>query len=180
MRKEFRIAVGLLRLAKEKMWNTNRLRLHGMAYFVGHGVRFYTAKGSTLDLGRKTWIGEHSYFSASGGDLTIGYNNFFNANAFMVAKSSISIGDNNIFGPHVVIVDQDHRFDDPEQLICKQGYTSSPIRIGSDVWLGANVVVCKGVEICDRVVVAANAVVTKSITEPGVYGGIPARKLRDI
>lgn len=180
MRKELRIAIGLIRLAKEKVWNTSRLHLHGISYYVGHGVRFYTAKGSILDLGKKTWIGEHAYLSASGGDLTLGYNNFFNSNAFIVAKSSISIGDNNLFGPNVVIVDQDHKFDDPELLICKQGYTSAPITIGSNIWLGANVVVCQGVSICDRVVVAANAVVSRSITEPGVYGGIPAKKLRDI
>ena len=180
MRKKFRIAIGLIRLAKEKVWNTSRLHLHGISYFVGHGVSFYTVKGSILDLGKKTWIGEHSYLSASGGDLTLGYNNFFNFNAYIVAKSSISIGDNNLFGPNVTIVDHDHKFDDPEQLICKQGYTSSPITIGSNVWLGANVVVCQGVSICDRTVVAANSVVLHAINEPGVYGGIPAKKLRDI
>lgn len=180
MRKELRIAIGLIRLVKEKVWNTSRLRLHGISYFVGHGARFYTAKGSVLDLGKKTWIGEHSYFSASGGNLTFGYNNFFNSNAFIVAKTTISIGDNNLFGPNVVIVDHNHRFDDPEQLICKQGYTAAPITIGSNIWVGANVVVCQGVSICDRVVIAANAVVSRSINEPGVYGGIPAKKLHDI
>ncbi len=180
MRKKIRIAFGLLRLLNEKVWNLRRLQLHGISYFIGHGVRFYTAKESILDLGKKTWIGEHSYFSASGGKLTIGYNNFFNSNAFVVAKSSIVIGDNNLFGPNVVIVDHDHRFDDPQRLICKQGFTASPIKIGSDVWVGANVVICQGVSICNRVVIAANAVVTKSITEPGVYAGIPAKKIRSI
>lgn len=180
MRKELRLAIGLIRLSKEKIWNTNKLHLHGIKYFVGHGVRFYVAKNSIIDLGDKTWIGEHSYFSASGGDLTLGYNNFFNSNAFVVSKESISIGDNNLFGPNIVIVDHDHCFEDSEQLICKQGFTSAPITIGSNIWLGANVVVCKGVTICDRTVVAANSVVTKPITEPGVYGGLPARKLKDI
>ncbi len=34
------------------------------------------------------------------------------------------------------------------------------------------------VTICDRVVVGAGAVVTRDITEPGIYAGNPARLLR--
>jgi acetyltransferase-like isoleucine patch superfamily enzyme len=36
------------------------------------------------------------------------------------------------------------------------------------------------VSVCDRVVIAAGAVVTKNITEPGIYVGNPAKKLRNI
>jgi len=36
------------------------------------------------------------------------------------------------------------------------------------------------VSICDQAVIGAGAVVTKDITEPGVYAGNPARKLRDL
>jgi len=32
------------------------------------------------------------------------------------------------------------------------------------------------IEICDNVVIGAGSVVTKNITEPGVYYGNPARK----
>ncbi len=182
MRKELRIAVGIFRLAKEKIWNTKRLKTHGISYYIGKNVRFYTAKDekSILDLGTKTWIGENSYFSASGGSVRLGYNNFFNSNTYLIAKSAITVGDNNLFGPNVVIVDHDHQYDDPNQLICKQGFTTSPITIGSNIWIGANVIICQGVSICDRVVVAGNAVVTKPITESGVYGGIPAHKIKDI
>lgn len=51
--------------------------------------------------------------------------------------------------------------------------------IGSHVSIGTNVTVLP-VRICDHVVVGAGAVVTKDITELGIYAGNPARKLRGL
>lgn len=182
LRRNIQLLFGMLRLFKELFWNGNRLKIHGFMYYISRGVRFNTEKDnhSFIDLGKKTWVGLNNYFSASGGQLRLGYNNFFNSNVNIISKKSIRIGNNNLFGPNVVIVDHDHRFDDRLQLICKQGYVSEAIEIGSDIWIGANVIICKGVTICDHVVVAGNSVVSKSIFESGVYAGIPARKIKDI
>ncbi|WP_456695228.1 CatB-related O-acetyltransferase [Aeromicrobium sp. P5_D10] len=50
--------------------------------------------------------------------------------------------------------------------------------IGNDVWLGANVVVLRGVTIGDGSIIAANAVVTKDVPPYSIAGGIPARVIR--
>jgi methionyl-tRNA formyltransferase/acetyltransferase-like isoleucine patch superfamily enzyme len=50
-------------------------------------------------------------------------------------------------------------------------------RIGNRVMIGTNATILP-VTICDDVVVGAGSVVTKDITEPGIYAGNPARKLR--
>lgn len=50
-------------------------------------------------------------------------------------------------------------------------------RIGNRVSIGSNATILP-VEICDDVVIGAGAVVTRSITEPGVYAGNPARLLQ--
>jgi acetyltransferase-like isoleucine patch superfamily enzyme len=55
----------------------------------------------------------------------------------------------------------------------------APIRIGRDVIVGVNSVILKGVEIGDGAVVAAGSVVTKSIPTNEIWGGNPARKIRD-
>lgn len=49
--------------------------------------------------------------------------------------------------------------------------------IGDRVSIGSNATIMP-VAICDDVVIGAGAVVTKAITEPGVYAGNPARQLR--
>ncbi|MFN8259056.1 MAG: acyltransferase [Bacteroidales bacterium] len=54
-----------------------------------------------------------------------------------------------------------------------------PTKIGNHVSIGTNATVLP-VEICDDVVIGAGAVVTKNITEPGVYVGNPAKKLRNL
>ncbi|WP_332664576.1 CatB-related O-acetyltransferase [Aeromicrobium sp.] len=50
--------------------------------------------------------------------------------------------------------------------------------IGNDVWIGANVVVLRGVTIGDGAIIAANAVVTKDVPAYSIAGGIPAKVIR--
>jgi acetyltransferase-like isoleucine patch superfamily enzyme len=52
-------------------------------------------------------------------------------------------------------------------------------RLGNQVSIGTNATVMP-VTICDKVVVGAGAVVTKDITQPGIYAGNPARLLRPL
>jgi acetyltransferase-like isoleucine patch superfamily enzyme len=62
--------------------------------------------------------------------------------------------------------------------------TSSPANlrpmtsIGNDVWLGQNVIVRAGVTIGDGAVVGAGAVVVSDLKPYGIYGGVPARRIR--
>jgi acetyltransferase-like isoleucine patch superfamily enzyme len=51
--------------------------------------------------------------------------------------------------------------------------------IGNHVSIGTNATIMP-VSICDNVVVGAGSVVTKDITEPGIYAGNPARLIRKI
>jgi acetyltransferase-like isoleucine patch superfamily enzyme len=52
-------------------------------------------------------------------------------------------------------------------------------KIGNNVSIGSNATILP-VNICDNVVIGAGAVVTKNITQPGVYAGNPAKKLKDL
>ena len=60
---------------------------------------------------------------------------------------------------------------------CKELWKAT--HIGNNVSIGTNATILP-VSICDNVVIGAGAVVTKDITEPGVYAGNPARKIRGI
>jgi acetyltransferase-like isoleucine patch superfamily enzyme len=52
-----------------------------------------------------------------------------------------------------------------------------PTKIGNGVSIGTNTTILP-VTMCERVVIGAGAVVTRDITEPGIYVGNPARLLR--
>jgi acetyltransferase-like isoleucine patch superfamily enzyme len=51
------------------------------------------------------------------------------------------------------------------------------VRIGNDVWIGANVIILPGVEIGNHAVVAAGSVVTKSVREWEIIAGNPAKSI---
>lgn len=110
-------------------------------------------------------------------NIKIGYNVFINRNVFITAPEPIIIGDNALVGPFVVLNSGRHNYADSTQLIRDQGHTCEPISIGDDVWLGAHVVVMRGVTIGKGAVVGAGAVVTRSVEPYTVVAGVPARQI---
>lgn len=57
----------------------------------------------------------------------------------------------------------------------------TPLIIGEGTWIGARAMICEGVGyIAPETIVAAGAVVTREIREPGVYGGVPARFIKKL
>lgn len=75
-------------------------------------------------------------------------------------------------------VDHDHGTE-AGKLIGPQQSIKDPILLEKDVWLGCNVVVLKGVTIGEGSVVAAGAVVTKSIPANQIWGGVPAKFIKN-
>lgn len=65
------------------------------------------------------------------------------------------------------------------KIVRKFPYKNVPV-IGKNVYLGPGCVICGPVKVGNNVVVAPNAVVTKSVHEGDIVGGIPARVLGNI
>ena len=86
----------------------------------------------------------------------------------------LSVGDQTLIAPGCFITDHTHRCA-AGASIASQGCEGAPVRIGSDVWLGANAVVLAGVTIGSGAVVAAGAVVNRDVLPMSVVAGVPAR-----
>jgi acetyltransferase-like isoleucine patch superfamily enzyme len=80
-----------------------------------------------------------------------------------------------MIAPHVMLAGGNHRFSRTDIPILEQGDDSVGIRIGNDVWIGANAVVLDGVSIGNGAVVGAGSVVTQNVPEFAVVVGVPAR-----
>lgn len=97
------------------------------------------------------------------------------------AAKHVRIGRDVLIAGRVYISDHDHVFDhrDLPPRRCKE-LAVAPVEIGDGAWLGEGSVVLKGVSIGRRAVVGANAVVTRSVPDGCVVGGVPAKIIRRI
>jgi acetyltransferase-like isoleucine patch superfamily enzyme len=91
---------------------------------------------------------------------------------YVQGLNGIEIGADTIFAPGVRIISANHDLGDYDAWV-----PGPPIRIGAGCWIGANAVILPGVQLGDRVVVGAGAVVTRSFGEDSIIGGVPAKRL---
>lgn len=155
---------------------------HGVK--VGARVRMQVTDDGEIILGEGVWL-SHDVEMETSSRITIGAGTTVQRRASI--NGSVSIGDGCIIAPNVFVSSGTHPFrvypDKPireqEQIIIEEnGSLNSldrPIRIGSDCWLGVNVVVCPGVNIGDGSVIGANSVVVKDVPDNCVMAGIPAK-----
>ncbi len=115
------------------------------------------------------------FYSDFGRNIHFGQNVFVNDCCHFQDQGGIFIGDNVLIGHNTVLATIDHDLDAQS----RQNHYA-PIRIGNNVWIGASVVITKGVTIGDNAVVAAVAVVTKDVPANVVVGGVPARIIKQL
>lgn len=107
-----------------------------------------------------------------GTGIILGENVFMNYDCIMLDGGYIRIGKHTLVGPHCQFYTPQHPMDYVERREEKE--TAYPITIGEDCWLGGNVVVCPGVTIGNRCIIAAGSVVTKDIPDDSLAAGVPA------
>lgn len=109
--------------------------------------------------------------------LEIGDNVFIGCNVEFNINTVVAIGDCCLIASGCVFSDVGHKFDGLIPII-RQPTGGRPINIGNDVWIGTRCIVLGGVTIGKGAVVAAGALVNKSIPAYEVWGGVPARFIK--
>lgn len=108
-------------------------------------------------------------------NVTIGKRCSFGGNVVLNAHAKIEIGDDCLFAYGVLINTAGH---DYTSKILNQSYFSRPVKICSNVWIGANAVILPGVVIDDGAVVGAGAIVTKNVPKNAIVAGNPAKIIK--
>ncbi len=91
------------------------------------------------------------------------------------ASGYVEIGEDVGIGHGSKIWSADHVFTRIDIPIWDQGHEYAKVAIGKGAWLGANVIVLKGIMIGQGAVIAAGSVVTKDIPNYAIVAGNPAR-----
>lgn len=116
----------------------------------------------------------HAYNITAGDCLAI------QRGAYVDGRGGIDFGDYVLIGPYAYIGSSDHVVDCTDKPRVMLGNSPKPTRIGSNVWIGANVFIRPGVTIGDHSVIGAGSVVIDDIPPKVLAVGNPAKCIRDI
>lgn len=110
-------------------------------------------------------------------NIFIGNNSSLNKGCLLNAREKINIGNFCHISPYCQIHTGGLDLTQPYQ---KRNHTSQEVIIEDGVWLCASSVILPGVKIGEGSVIAAGAVVTKDIPPFELWGGTPAKKIRNL
>lgn len=134
-------------------------------------------KKIAIDRASILWAGRET---GDGGRIHIGDGTRVGPYSYLGSLHELRIGRGCLIGAYCYIITANHRFEDGSRLLAEQGFSGGDIHLGDHSWLGSQVVILPGVAIGERSVVAAGAVVTKNVPAGELWGGVPARKIRDL
>ena len=151
-------------------------------------------------VGEKCVLGARIQIDQPNARIIIG-NNTYIGSSMIIAKQSVTIGNNVLVAWGCVIYDNDSHslnyldrrkdtrqvFEDYENhngnfLFSKDWslVKSAPIVIGDDVWIGMDALILKGVKIGNGSIIAAKSVVTKDVPPFTIVGGNPAVVIKQL
>lgn len=114
------------------------------------------------------------FYTDFGRNIHVGRGVFINSGCCFQDQGGIFLGDGCLIGHQVVIATLNHDLD-PHR---RGGMYPAPVRLGSNVWVGAHATILAGVTVGEGAVIAAGAVVTKDVPANAVVGGVPARVIK--
>ena len=156
----------------ERQWAFNQLRPTD-----SEGKQAYM-RGVFAACGKNCYIEQPLRANWGGHHLHLGDNVYINFNFTIVDDGPIYLGDYVMVGPNVTIATANHPIE--EALRRRALQYVKPVRVGANVWIGAQTVIVPGVTIGEGSVIGAGSVVTRDIPPHVVAYGNPCRVIRAI
>lgn len=118
------------------------------------------------------------FYCDYGFNISVGKNFYTNHNCTILDGAKVEFGDNVFIAPNCVFSTAGHAIDAKQRGNGLE--IALPIKVGSNVWIGANVSVLPGVIIGDNTIIGAGSVVNKDIPAGVIAVGNPCRVIREI
>lgn len=156
------------------------------------GFLFLKGKG-TIRIGNNVTINSNYFLNPIGGQsftsivseknaiVTI-KNNVGISNSAIYCAKSITIKENVLIGGDCKIYDTDFHsiYLENRKAVPEIGKQVSPVVINQGVFIGTGSIILKGVEIGENSVIAAGSVLSKSVPPNQVWGGNPAKFIKNL
>jgi len=129
-----------------------------------------------LRFGRGTTVSSFTKVKATHGSLHTGVRCGFATGCFLSSGAAgIQLGNHVICGPNVAILGSRYEHAELDVPFEDQGHQSKGVRIGNNVWIGANTTVADGAVIGDNTIVVANSLVNRRYPDNVIIMGTPAK-----
>ena len=163
-------------------------------YTLGNSIRgMKTGKGSTIHYcsditcRRNIAIGNRSIlykklsiYLGKKGKFTMGnHSHIAPYGYFLIEDKTVAIGDDVAIGPFCSFFCSSNTYS-AEKPLFRENYEKGDIRIGNNVFIGAQSVILPGSDIQDNVIIAANSVVRGTLESGWMYGGSPCKPIKKL
>ena len=129
-------------------------------------------------VGKGCYIEAPYHANWGGKNVYLGDYVYANFGLTLVDDANIYVGNNVMFAPGVVVATAGHPLN---PTLREKGYQyNQEVRIGNNVWIGANATILPGVTIGDNTVIGAGAVVSKDLPANVLALGVPAKVVREL
>ena len=146
--------------------------------FFGKKLALQIAPQAEVRFGRFCWIGDGTKIRCHQGVVEIGPKTVMGQECTISAYQRVRIGAECVIADRAMFIDFDHGVVEVERPIRAQGIYKRDVVVGSNVWIGYNASILRGVRVGDNSIIGTNAVVTRDVPANAVVAGVPARIVR--
>ncbi|HAV1388282.1 TPA: hypothetical protein ACGUXT_001218 [Vibrio vulnificus] len=147
---------------------------------VSPSSKIYSLKVSgtgTVNISENVEIRDLYIHISENGYVHIGRGTFIGHGVKILSHNTLSLGENCLIAPNVVIVDNNHIVN--SMPIKDSGIISKELHIGNNVWIGASTVIAMNSFIESDVIVGAGSLVNQKLNRRSIYVGSPVKFIRE-
>lgn len=139
-----------------------KAKIH-QSFKIGKNNSWLISDSAVFEIDENVKIDESNFITVrKNATLKIGKDTYI-TRATISCLEEIEIGENCILGEGMKIFDHNHQYTTQPYTVSKTEFTTAKVKLGNNVWTGANCIILKGVTIGDNVILGAGCVIHKDI-----------------
>lgn len=126
------------------------------------------SEDAQFDIQENVTINQFNFITVkSKAKLSIGKNTYITRGTIS-CLGEVSIGENCILGEGMKIFDHNHQYTTEPFSVSKTEFSIGKVKMGNNVWTGANIVILKDVTIGNNVILGAGCVIHKDVPDNSI------------
>lgn len=139
------------------------------------------SENSKIEVGKYFHMKKYSMLlPQKNGHIKIGDHCSLQYNSRIYGSGYVEVGNYVRIASNTVIISENKQYKSTKIEFSNQGYEKKKISIGNNVWIASNCTILAGVIIGNNCIIGAGSVVTKSIPDNCMVGGVPAKIIKKL